>query len=106
MKKYKALPDKLEPFVNNFINSQDGTIKNDSLFKKRVLGLTSYLDDKEQLMPKYNEHDDYYPEFIEMSNYQFGLYEDVRKEERKLDKPKRKSKKAADDELFKDVASS
>ncbi len=106
VKKYKALPDKLEPFVNNFINSQDGTIKNDSLFKKRVLGLTSYLDDKEQLMPKYNEHDDYYNESIEMSNYQFGLYEDVRKEERKLDKPKRKSKKAADDELFKDVASS
>ena len=57
------LPKKLLTFLeNNFVirnieiskqqKSKDGTIKNDSLFKKRVLGLTSYLDDKEQLMPK------------------------------------------------------
>ena len=84
----KALPDKLEAFVNEFIDSNEGDIKNQFLFKKRILGLTSFLNDKEDLMPKYDENDpnDYHKVYVPMSSYMFPLYQETRKEERNRDK--------------------
>ena len=101
---HKALPDKLDDFIKLFINSDDGDVKNTDLLKKRILGLTSYLGDKENLMPAYDEETDYHIEKIEMSNHQFAKYEEVRNEERKRDKqkPGRKAK----DALFTETSSS
>ena len=48
---YKALPDTLESFNTLFKNS-DNTVKNPELFKKRIVGLTSYFRSaQETLMP-------------------------------------------------------
>ena len=104
VKNHKALPDKLEDFIKMFIQSEQGDVKNTDLLKKRILGLTSYLGDKENLMPDYNEETDYHIEKIEMSNHQFAKYEEVRNEERKRDKNNRGRKKK--DELFTETTSS
>ena len=63
------MPDKLDDFIKMFIQSEQGDIKNTDLLKKRILGLTSYLGDKENLMPDYNEETDYHIEKIEMSTF-------------------------------------
>lgn len=87
VKKYKALPDQLEPFKAMFINSKSGEIKNESLFQKRILGLTSYFRSaQEGLMPAYDIENDLKILDISMSSYQFGLYEEARANERVLEK--------------------
>ena len=76
---YKALPDSLEDFQNYFINTQDNDVKNMELFKRRILGLTSYFRSaQEQLMPTYEKSKDFHVIHIPMSDFQFGVYEEAR----------------------------
>ena len=105
-KNYEALPSDLDKFKMLFIN-ENGTIKNINLFKKRIMGLTSYFRSaKEELMPSYNEETDLSLNKIEMSDYQFKEYEKYRKEER--DQKKRnqlKKKKAKEGDVYSDGTS-
>jgi len=79
----KALPDKLTDFMDTFIDEKTGHIKNEHIFKRRILGLTSYFKSaQEGLMPDYDENVNYHLKRIEMSDYQFSKYEEVRLQER------------------------
>ena len=97
----KSLPDKLNDFNAKFIDSDKGDVKNQDILKRRIVGLTSYLNDKENLMPQYDKDKDYHEQNVYMSNYQFNKYQDVRNAEISKDLNKRKSKN-----LFTDSASS
>ena len=69
-----------------FIDPKDNSFKNTNLFKRRVLGLTSYFRSAtEGLMPSFNIESDLIVEMIPMSDYQFGVYEMARAEERKTE---------------------
>ena len=86
-KKFKALPDTLEGFRALFIDSATGDIKNNNLLKRRILGLTSYFRSaQESLLPRFDIHKDLAVELIPMSDYQFGIYEAARAEERDREK--------------------
>jgi len=105
---FKALPDNIDTFQNYFIDSTTKQIKNDNLFKRRILGLTSYFRSaQEQLMPKFDKENgiDFKVITIPMSDYQFGVYEQARIEERKLEKASKKQKKPATGDLYKDSVS-
>ena len=93
---FKALPDNIDTFQTYFIDSNTKQIKNDGLFKRRILGLTSYFKSaQEQLMPKFDKDNgiDFKVIIIPMSDYQFGVYEQARIEERKIEKSSKKQKK-------------
>ena len=81
---HKALPDNNDEFKAAFIDT-NGDIKDKRIFQKRILGLTSYFRDMESLMPKYDKADDLHIVKIPMSDYQLGIYEKAREQERKLD---------------------
>ncbi len=84
---YKALPDKIDEFKTYFINDASKEVKNMNLFKRRILGLSSYFRSaQEALMPRYNRSQDLRLIKIPMSDFQFGIYEEARIEERKLEK--------------------
>ena len=97
---YKALPDKLEPFVNKFIDPNTKTLINANVFKKRIIGLTSYYrSPQEGLMPRYEKTPEYYHVVkIPMSNYQFKIYESARSTERKSEKSSKAKKGKFDKE--------
>jgi chemotaxis protein histidine kinase CheA len=81
---HKAVPDKLYEFSEMFMQSS-AEVKNMDKFKRRILGLTSYFRSaQEELMPRYNA--DYSPIPVEMSDYQFGMYETIRDDEREQEK--------------------
>ena len=110
---YKALPDNFDDFKSLFINPNN-TINNQYMFKMRIIGLTSYFRSaQEQLMPSYDHSnpDDFKIIKVAMSDFQFGIYEEARVQERKLEESnkKKKSKKgktgAQNDELYNDNAS-
>jgi len=110
---YKALPDNFDDFKTLFINTNN-TINNPSMFKMRIIGLTSYFRSaQEQLMPSYDHRDpnDFKIIKVPMSDFQFGVYEEARIQERKLEEAnkKKKSKKtksgAQGDELYSDSTS-
>lgn len=89
-----ALPDKLDEFQEMFIDPKDKTIKNDGILKRRLIGLTSYFRSaQEQLMPEYDPSRDLEIVHIPMSDYQFGIYEQARAQERKLETQSSKKKK-------------
>lgn len=98
---YKALPDTLDGFSDYFIEPNTGDMKNEGLFKRRVLGLTSYYRSaQEQLMPSFEKSKDFHLIKVPMSEFQFGVYEEARIQERKLEKNnarKKKAKKGGDD---------
>lgn len=100
-KSYTALPDTADKFNNMFIEQKSaiGEMKNQMLFKMRILGLTSYFRSaREELMPSHDVDKDMVIEEIEMSNYQFGVYETARVSERSQEtKNARKHKKGGDD---------
>ena len=92
----KALPDKLNDVMRFFINEDTADFKNEDIFKKRIIGLTSYLKSaQEKLMPSFKPSSDLHEIYIEMSDYQFSKYEEVRLQERNIEK-KRKTKKNND----------
>ena len=110
---FKALPDNFDDFKTLFINPNN-TINNPSMFKMRIIGLTSYFRSaQEQLMPKYDHNDpnDFKIIKVPMSDFQFGVYEEARIQERKLEEAnkKKKSKKtksgAQGDEVYSDSTS-
>ena len=108
---FKALPDKFETFKNLFINP-DNTIKNQNMFRMRILGLTSYFRSaQEQLMPRFNKlnEDDFKVIEIPMSDFQFGVYEEARAQERKLEdknkKKQAKKPKTDTDDVYSDTVS-
>jgi hypothetical protein len=110
---YKALPDNFDDFKSLFI-SANNSINNPSMFKMRIIGLTSYFRSaQEQLMPKYSHSnsDDFKIIKIPMSDFQFNIYEEARVQERKLEESnkKKKSKKtktgAQGDDLYSDSVS-
>lgn len=104
---YKALEDNLDSFNGRFIDSSNGNIKNANLFKRRILGLTSYFRSaQEQLMPKFNKNIDFKVLKIPMSNYQFGVYEQARNQERSIDKYSKKKKKKQVDGIYDENVSS
>ena len=83
--KYKLLPDKLDEFNSYFIRHNG--FSNSELFKRRILGLTSYFRSaQESLMPAYTKKDNFHIVNIPMSDFQFGAYETARAIERKEEK--------------------
>jgi len=97
--KYTALPEKLEPFLNRFIDDKTKKVKDIQVFKRRIVGLTSYFRSaQEDLLPRYEKTPQYYHVIhIPMSNYQFKIYEAARKEERLLEKSNKKKKQQSFD---------
>ena len=106
---FKSLPDNTDSFQNFFIDSTTKQLKNEGLLKKRILGLTSYFRSaQEQLMPRFDKENgtDFKVIKIPMSDYQFGVYEQARIEERKLEKSNKKQKKPqTGDDIYKDSVS-
>jgi len=106
-KMYKALPDKLDTFNAMFVNPKTGEIKNENLLQRRILGLTSYFRSaQEELMPAFNIEEDFRVVDCSMSDYQFGLYEEARKNERVLEKRNaQKRRRAKDGGVYADTVS-
>ena len=105
---YKALPDTLDKFVSRFIDPNTQHLKDAGLFKKRIVGLTSYYrSPQEGLMPRYEKTPEYYHVVkVPMSNYQFKIYEAARSTERKQEKSTKSKKGTFDkDGIYKEPAS-
>jgi|TARA_B110000967_G_scaffold208884_1_gene262656 hypothetical protein len=105
---FKALEDDREAFQTRFIDPNTGNLKNASMFKRRILGLTSYFRSaQEQLMPTFDKDTDFKVVKIPMSNFQFGVYEQARIQERKLAKSAAKKKlKQVTTDVYEDAMSS
>ena len=104
--RYKALPDQLDDFQTHFVNIKTGEIKNKKLFQRRILGLVSYFADIKDLMPRYDIDKDLHVLRIPMSDYQFGIYESARVQERKLERQsKTKKRKPGKDGLYEESVS-
>ena len=103
---FKSLPDNMDTFNDYFIDQTTGKMKNNQLFQKRILGLTSYFKSaQEQLLPKFDKDKDYHVLEIPMSDYQFGEYEKARVKERKLESRNAQKRKKSQDGLFEDTVS-
>lgn len=85
VKEYTALPDDYDSFLQMFVEDSTLTIQNVNLFKKRILGLTSYFRSaQEKLLPSFvtNEEGEIYNIVpIEMSEYQVKNYFRIRADE-------------------------
>lgn len=98
----KALPDTLDAFKQKFID-KDNNIINENLFQKRIIGLTSYYGDIDELMPSFLKDKDMIVIKLKMSDHQFGVYETARIHERKQEKQQKKPK--SNNDLFDEVSS-
>jgi len=79
IKKYKCLPDDYDSFVAKFIDPNTQEIINKNIFKKRIMGLTSYFRSAtESLLPSFNPATDIDEVFIPMSSYQISVYNKIR----------------------------
>lgn len=88
---FKLLPDKLDDFKEKFIDSDNNVINMD-LLQRRILGMSSYYGDLEELMPAFDADVDIKTIYIPMSDEQLLSYELARNDERDNEKkPKRKS---------------
>ena len=104
VEKYKALPDTLDDFKAFFID--DDTVKNMNLFKKRIMGLTSYFRSaQESLMPAFSKSSNFHVVKIPMSQFQFGVYEEARVSERKLELQNARKRKKGATGVFEDTVS-
>jgi len=99
LNRLKLLPDDSKQFLELFIQGETGEMMNVDVFKRRILGLTSYYrSSQEQLLPMFVKPEsldrgdpnkgepNYHLEIVEMSDYQFTYYYKIRKEERDKDK--------------------
>ena len=94
---FKSLPDKLDDFKAMFID-EENELRNMNLFKKRILGLPSYFADITTLMPRFNKSgEDFQIERIDMSDFQFGIYEEARISERELERNNARRRKRGGD---------
>ena len=82
--KFKALPDTLDGFKNLYIDEKTMELKNVNSLKRRILGLSSYFKSaQEDLLPRFSKtEEDFHVLTIPMSDFQFKLYEKVRRDER------------------------
>ena len=100
-KVYTALPDNLSEFSEQFINEDNGSVRNIEKFKRRIMGLPSYFRSaQEELLPSYDKIKDFHVIKIPMSDYQFQVYEGARQKEREREKPPSKNKKVDMNGLF------
>jgi hypothetical protein len=100
---HKALPDKSYEFEETFMDANyEIDVHKMDKFSRRIIGLTSYFRSaQEELMPRYN--DKFEPVYVEMSDFQFDIYEDVRHREREKEEKSIKAlvkKKNADDKVI------
>lgn len=104
---FKALPDKFDDFINLFIDSDTGSLKNVEMFKHRIMGLTSYFRSaQEKLLPRYEKLSDFHVVKIPMSDYQFNIYEEARQQERKQESQTKKKKGKVDENgIYKEPSS-
>ena len=105
---YKALPDAKDQFINNFIDTTTGELKNAELLQRRIIGLTSYFKSaQEALMPAFDRDTNVHVIRLDMSSYQFGKYEEARVSERKQEKnkPKKKKRQGGTGDVFDDSVS-
>ena len=114
---HKCLPDQTDAFVQLFVDTDTGAIKNSDMFVRRILGLTSYFKSaQEGLLPSFvktEEGEVYHIVRTDMSDYQFEEYASIRKEEYEKEKTQQKMKKKRGTpapggegaELFKDFTS-
>lgn len=96
----KALPDSFDGFVARYINESTRNLKNEDILKRRIIGLSSYFKSaQESLLPKFDKKlgEDYHVINIPMSDFQFKLYESIRKEERKMEKKSKPKNVVAED---------
>ena len=101
---FKALPDTLDTFKTYFIDDKN-RVKNEILFKRRILGLTSYFPDIDALLPQYEKGLNFHIIKMEMSQFQFGIYEEARVQERKLELANAKKRKKGGDSIYDDTVS-
>ena len=94
---FKCLPDRMDAFLDMFIDIDTGMMKQSDMFSRRILGLTSFFKSpQENLLPTLVETDageSYELVKTEMSPYQFEQYAVIRKEERDKDTNVQKNKK-------------
>jgi len=91
IKNKKALPDTLDLFEGQYIDFNTKKIKNIDALKRRIVGLSSYFRSaQENLLPRYDKilGQDYHIVRVPMSNFQFSIYENARRKERKSEKVK------------------
>ena len=97
-----CLPDDENLFKEMFINNQKGELVNLDLLKRRILGLTSYFRSaQEQLLPRFVKNEkggNYHLVEIDMSQHQFDIYSERRKDERDDEKRQQRGKKKAKDD--------
>lgn len=100
---FTALPDSLEDFIAEFIQSQENNMyefKNPLKFKKRIIGLTSYFRSaQEELLPRYDKATDFNIVRVPMSDYQFSKYEPERITEREEESKTKGKKKPMKNQL-------
>lgn len=87
VKYHKTLPDKPYDF-NDWFMENITEVKHIQEFQNRIIGLTSYFRSaQEELMPSYDPN--FEPILVEMSDFQFDTYEDIRSEEREAERKSR-----------------
>jgi predicted lipid-binding transport protein (Tim44 family) len=93
---HKALPDTFDGFEKYFIDADTADLKNMDVFKRRILGLTSYYRSaQEQLLPRYDVANDFEVVRVPMSNYQLSVYQQERLVEINKDREANKRKMLA-----------
>ena len=91
---HTAFEDRRDVFDEKFVDVTNRGIANPMLFKRRIIGLTSYFRSaQEKLMPKFDKDTDLKIIRVPMSKFQLGIYEEARVKERKEDLQKSKKKK-------------
>ena len=105
VKNTTLFPDNNKDFTELFYDPIKNRIKNVEMFKRRILGLTSfYSSAKKELVPEIRSKEVL---FVPMSDYMFDKYSIVRKSEIDRDKKsKSKAKKGKDGENIFEVNSS
>ena len=79
IKKYNCLPDDYDSFVNKFIDPNTQELVNTHIFKKRIMGLTSYFRAAvDGLLPSFDPEVDINEVLIDMSPYQLSVYNKIR----------------------------
>ena len=106
-----ALPDNSDQFEELFLDVANEKIKNDNVFKRRILGLTSYFRSaQESLLPSFIKDgaNTYHVVRSEMSEPQLHQYMAKRERERQMEKnnaKRAKSKgKGNEDDVFNEVS--
>ena len=102
---YKALPDTLDGFKSYFLDKEN-MVKNMGVFKRRIMGLASYFKSaQESLMPRFSKSSNFHVIKIPMSQFQFGVYEEARVAERKLELQNARKRKKSGDGVYEETVS-